>query len=46
MIFMVLKNVMHLPTPEQAMDHLLVDETTASVTNGLGDASMGANLVN
>jgi len=41
---MVLKHRRPLPTPEEAMHDLLEEETTASLTNELGDASMGAAL--
>jgi hypothetical protein len=42
---MVLKYRRPLPTPEEAMHDLLEEETTASLTKELGDASMGAALV-
>jgi len=44
MIFMVLKHRRPLPTPEEAMHDLLEEETTASFTKELGDASTGASL--
>jgi len=44
MIFMVLKHRRHLPTPEEAMHDLLEEETTASPTKAVGDASTGAAL--
>jgi len=42
MILMVLKHGRPLPTPEEAMHDLLEEETTASLTKELGDASTGA----
>jgi hypothetical protein len=45
MIFMVLKHRRPLPTPEEAMHVLLEEETTASFTKELGDASMWAYLL-
>jgi hypothetical protein len=42
MILMVLKHRRPLPTPEEAMHDLLEEETTASLTKELGDASTGA----
>ena len=45
MILMVLKHRWPLPTPEEAMHKLLEEETTASLTKELGDASMGAALL-
>jgi hypothetical protein len=42
MILMVLKHRRPLPTPEEAMHDLLEEETTASHTKELGDASTGA----
>jgi len=44
MISMVLKHRRPLPTPEEAMHDLLEEETTASLTKELGDASTGAAL--
>jgi len=44
MILMALKHRRPLPTPEEAMHDLLQDETTASLTKELGDASTGATL--
>jgi len=44
MILMVLKHRRPLPTPEEAMNDLLEEETTASLPKELGDASMGAAL--
>jgi hypothetical protein len=44
MILMVLKHRKPLPTPEEAMHDLLEEETTASLTTALGDASTGAAL--
>ena len=44
MISMVLKHRRPLPTPEEAMHNLLEEETTASLTKQLGDASTGAAL--
>jgi len=44
MILMVLKHRWPLPTPEEAMHELLEEDTTASLTKELGDASMGAAL--
>jgi len=44
MILMVLKHRRPLPTPEEAMHDLLEEETTASLTKELGDASTGAAL--
>jgi hypothetical protein len=44
MILMVLKHRKPLPTPEEAMHDLLEEETTASLTKELGDASTGAAL--
>jgi hypothetical protein len=45
MILMVLKHRRPLPTPEEAMHDLLEEETTASLTKELGDASTGAALL-
>jgi len=45
MILMVLKHRRPLPTPEEAMHDLLAEETTASLTKELGDASTGAALL-
>jgi len=42
MILMVLKHRRPLPTPEEAMHDLLEEESTASLTKELGDASTGA----
>jgi len=44
MILMVLKHRRPLPTPEEAMHDLIEEETTASLTKELGDASTGAAL--
>jgi len=44
MILMVLKPSRPLPTPEEAMHDLLEEESTASLTKELGDASTGAAL--
>ena len=44
MILMVLKHRRPLPTPEEAMNDLLEEETTASLTKELGDASTGDAL--
>jgi hypothetical protein len=44
MTFIVIKHRRPLPTPEKAMHDLLEEETTASLTKELGDASMGAAL--
>jgi len=44
MILMVLKHRRPSPTPKEAMHDLLEEETTASLTKELGDASMGAAL--
>ena len=44
MILMVLKHRRPLPTPEEAMHNLLEEETTASLTKELGDASTGVAL--
>jgi len=44
MILMILKHRRPLPTPEEAMHDLLEEETTASLTKELGDASTGAAL--
>jgi hypothetical protein len=44
MILMVLKHRRPLPTPEEAMHDLLEEETTASLTKELGDASTWAAL--
>jgi len=44
MILMVLKHRRHLPTPEEAMHDLLEEESAASLTKELRDASMGAAL--
>jgi len=41
---MVLKHRRPLPTPDEAMHDLLEEETTASLTQELGDASTGAAL--
>jgi len=43
-ILMVLKHRWPLPTPEEAMHDLLEEDTTASLTKELGDASTGAAL--
>jgi len=45
MILIVLKHRSPLPTPEEAMHDLLEEETTASLTKELGDASTGATLL-
>jgi hypothetical protein len=44
MILIILKNRRPLPTPEDAMHDLLEEETAASLTNELGDASTWAAL--
>ena len=44
MIVMVLKHKRPLPTPEEAMHDLIVEETTASLTKELQDESTGAAL--
>jgi len=44
MILIVLKHRRPLPAPEEAMHDLLEEETTASLTKELGDASMRAAL--
>jgi hypothetical protein len=44
MILMILKHRRPLPTPEEAMHDLREEETTASLTKELGDASTGAAL--
>jgi len=44
MISMVLKRRRPLPTPDEAVHKLLEEETTASLTKELGDASMWAAL--
>jgi len=44
MILMLLKHRRALPTPEEAMQDLLEEETTATLTKELGDASTGVTL--
>jgi len=44
MILMVLQHRKPLPTPEEAIHDLLEEETAASITKELGDASTGAAL--
>jgi len=45
LIVMVLKHRRPSPTPEEAMHDLLEEETTASLTNELGNASTQATLI-
>jgi hypothetical protein len=45
MILLVLKHRRPLPTPEEAMHHLLEEETTTGLTKELGDAYTRAALL-